>query len=207
MMEILQKREPLCKELQAYHRHHNGFNSIRHPLVYSMMHNEMLNALVNRQLIEKKERVAEALAEKDYGRYVFIHEKPYRFDAFYRIKDQLQDKQYWEILGDIWINSENIWQNKKGWRELLKSTRPFRELMMSKGDRKKHKELPEFITAYRGYIAGKNKTGFSYSLSIDKARWFSKRYGKEGKVATVFVAKKRVISYMDDRGEKELIIL
>jgi hypothetical protein len=29
----------------------------------------------------------------------------------------MPDEVYWEILGDIWTDSENIWQHKDGWRE------------------------------------------------------------------------------------------
>lgn len=206
LMELMNKKEELCEELQMYYRDGDTFNTVRHPLIFSVPHSNQMNALLNAQLIEKKKSVDIALEQKDYNSYIFLHEKPYRFNAFVDIMDNLTDAEYWEILGHVWENSENIWQNKKGWIKLL-TNRENSLLMMDEDELKVYNSLPNIVTVYRGYIPNKNKNGLSYSLDKDKAVWFSERFGKNGAVFTKQVIKSDIIAYKNGRGEKEVIIL
>jgi hypothetical protein len=206
LMELMNKKEELCEELQQYYRDGDKFNTVRHPLIFSVPHSNQMNALLNAQLIEKKKAVDIALEEKDYNSYIFLHEKPYRFNAFVDIMDNLTDAEYWEILGKVWENSENIWQNKKGWIKLL-TNRENSLLMMDEDELKVYNSLPNIVTVYRGYIPNKNKNGLSYSLDKDKAVWFSERFGTNGAVFTKQVIKSDIIAYKDGRGEKEVIVL
>lgn len=207
MMKLLTTQEPLCDELQACYSDDGRFPMVRHPLVYSVPHNDSQNALLNFQLQEKKREVSKMMDEQDYVGYVFIHEKPYRFNAFKEVMEHMQDDMYWEILSDVWTNSENIWQNIDEWKSLLSSDRKGKAAFMSKEERAIYNALPDKVTAYRGYQPALNMAGLSYSLSKDKAEWFANRYSKKGKVIKVTVPKKKVFAYLDGRNEKEIIIL
>ena len=73
--ELLNKKENLHPELQERF-YTTPFACIKHPLIYSMMHSEQLNAFVNAQFDFKKRKACEALKQKDYSQYVFLHERP-----------------------------------------------------------------------------------------------------------------------------------
>jgi hypothetical protein len=208
LQDIWGKKEELDPELQLYFSESNGFPMIRHPLVYSIMHTPMQNAYVNAQLKQKQEACEKAIANKDWFRFINMHERPYRLQAFQECEYAMDDKQFWEELGSIWTDSENIWQNKSEWEDYLWSDRPDREYMMDENDREEFEKLPQTFTIYRGYTKGKNEDGFSYSLDKSKAEWFAARFGGSKKdVKTVVANKKDCLGYFNNRNEKEIIYL
>lgn len=207
LKEMYQSAE-LHPDLQEYYIVQNGIPMIKHPLVFSIFHTDIQNYIINQQYEWKKKSLKEAVKNKNWSSYLFLHERPYRFDAFISISDKLeqQPKLYWELLGDIWVDSENIWQNKSRWKFLMETgPKKNREYFMSEEDREIFKNLPETLTVYRGYV--RNKSGFSYTLDEDKAKWFAKRFGKNGKVVKRIVNKDEIFAYKNDRNEQEVIIL
>jgi hypothetical protein len=166
-----------------------------------------MNALINMQYKQKKELESKYLKTKNYSSYVWLHERPYRIQAFLNVREKLKDKDYWETLGDIWRDSENIWQNKMLWLALLSADRKQKEYFMNDEDRRFLKLLPKEITIYRGYIKNKNKSGYSYTLNKEKAKWFANRFGKNGLIETRTINKSDVFAYTNQRGENEIIIL
>ena len=205
---ILDKKEDICEELKIYISYNRNLKSdmLRHPLVYSVPHSVQMNALVNAQLKYKKDAVKKALEVYDYESYIWLHERPYRLQAFMEISKNLSNEKYWEILSAMWTDCENIWQNKSYWKSLLSDRPDTKHLFMSDEDRSFFNSLPETVTIYRGYIEGKNKRGFSYTLSKEKAEWFAKRYWNEGEVLTRTVNKSDIFAYTNERGEQEIII-
>jgi len=126
----------------------------------------------------KKQSSMEALNEKNWFQYFSLIKRAYRLDAFINIIDEFENpKEYWEVLGDLWIDSENIGEDKKLWKFCL-TTGPEKdkEFFMSEEDRDVFRKLPETFKVYRGYVPRKNKTGLSFTLSKDKADWFANRY-------------------------------
>jgi hypothetical protein len=209
LQEMYQPAE-LHPDLQEYFLVQNGIPMIKHPLVYSIFHFDIQNYIINQQYEWKKKSLKEAVKKKNWGSYIFLHERPYRFEAFVSIAPQLErePKLYWELLGSIWVDSENIWQNQDRWKFLIETgPKKNREYFMSEEDRETFKNLPETLTVYRGYTPRKNKAGFSYTLSKDKAIWFANRFGKNGKVIERTVNKKDIFAYKNDRSEQEIIIL
>lgn len=209
LKEMYQPAE-LHPDLQEYYIVQNGIPMIKHPLVFSIFHTDIQNYIINQQYEWKKTAIKKALKEKKWSSFIFIHERPYRLQAFTSVVDKIEKdpKEYWETLGEIWVDSENIWQNMDYWRFYL-TTGPEKdkEYFMSEEDRETFKNLPETITVYRGYVPRKNKGGFSYTLSKEKAEWFAKRFGKDGKVIERTVNKKDIFAYKNDRNEQEIIIL
>ena len=209
MMEMYTRKEPLCAELEKYHYKAKTMDMVRHPLVYSVPYHPSENAMLNYRLKLLKEAVAAKLLESDFAGFVFLHEKPYRLDAFMSISDKLTPYQYWELLGEVWVNSENIWQNKSHWDDLLKAKISDKHAFMSIEDQKEFSKLPSSFVAFRG-CTNLNENGYSYTLDKDIAERFSRwsmRDKSKGIVITREVKKKDVFAFTNSRGEKEVIIL
>jgi hypothetical protein len=154
-----------------------------------------------------KEELAKAESEKDWRAVIWLHEKPYRVGAFKRYADKLSDAEYWETLAEVWMIVENLHRYKEDIPNLLKSSRPCRERMMTKEERAKLVSLPEKLTVYRGFMPGKNQRGWSWTLNKGKAEWFARRFHRKGaKVAIGTCAKSDVIALLLGRDEDEIII-
>jgi hypothetical protein len=202
----------LHPDLLPYLGHTGHFEALQHPLVYGVPYTPEMNNHYNKRYELMKEEVAKALAEGNIHRYVFMHERPYRLNAFVDCiaNRVVPDKDYWELLGSMWIDSENIWQNLNVWKRLMRSPRPRKQFFMDEDERKAFKLLPPQLTIYRGCIRRQNEDGMSWTLDKDKAAWFSKRFACKGESACVLektIQKKNVFAYLTGRGESEVIIL
>lgn len=216
MMDLLTRLEQLDPELEPYMEEGVMGRMLRHPLVYSLCHDPARSGLANAQLKWKKERLAEARREEDWHTYVYLHERPYRLDAFSDICWDLAGGDYWELLGDIWVDSENIYQSRDQWREMLESDEPEREYMSSEKDRVVFSLSPEqggllpMTTIYRGYQYDDGLDGFSWTLDKARAKWFAKRFLHRGETPTVAVgtvAREHVLAYHTGRDEQEIVVL
>lgn len=70
---------------------------------------------------------------------------------------------------------------------------------------------PGPFTVYRG-VAGRGRArrvrGISWTLSLEKARWFANRFGySDPAVFQVTINMESVLAYINTRGEQELIVL
>lgn len=207
MQELFQKNEELHPDLAAVLTDEDEeFRMIQHPLLHCLYNHP---ALHNYQYKVAKEELAKAESEKDWIKVIRLHERPYRLGALKQYADKLSDEQYWETLGGVWANIENIHQYGKDVHKLLTSNRPHREKMMDKEEAAELASLPEELTIYRGFVPGKNRDGWSWTLNKDKAEWFAKRFAPlfgKGKVATGTCAKSDVIALLLGRNEDEVII-
>lgn len=187
------------------------FPMLRHPLVYSVPHSKFLNDYLNKQYELKKKAVEEAKVSGNYSAFVFLHERPHRLNAFSEICEWLNDTDYYQLLASIWIDSENITQQRELWQKHLLARKVVKRHFMSQEDRKVFESLPSIIKVYRGYVPQHNhRFGFSYTLDRTKAEYFANRYsnGKaKGKVAIMKIAKEKVFAYTNQRNEQEIIIL
>ena len=210
LLALITSREPLHPDLQDYYTTDGSLGPcLRHPLVYHVM--GVMPGLANAQYAAKKAKAHAAKQEGDWHSYVFLHERPWRLDAVLDIVGdaRLTDIDYWTLLGQVWTDSENIWQVLDGWRNLLASHRAGREHLMTAEEQAAHAALPETVTVYRGAVAGRNEAGLSWTLDRAKAAWFSGRR-MEGKgrpvVLTGTVAKADVLAFFQDRGEDEVLV-
>jgi hypothetical protein len=203
----LSKKEPLHEALKPYVIEGGFMPMLKHPLVFHVPYHEQMNALANKQYEQKKNATERYLKEEKYDSYVFIHERPYRLSAFLNIYDKMKPKEFWEMLSDIWRDSENIWQNKSTYKMLFSYHPKSKHHFMSKEDRKVFDSLPEQVVVYRGFTVGKNKNGFSYTLDKSRAEWFANRFNKNGKVLERTISKDKIVAYTNGRGEQEVIII
>jgi len=210
--KILSTKEDLHEDLVPYLEDigKGSFPMLRHPLVFSVPHFEQLNSLTNKRYLYIKERVRVHFDKKEFSEYVFFHERPYRLQAFIDCHKLLPDMQYWKLLSEIWIDSENIWQNLPTWKKLLKSKRKHKHFFMNKYEINFLKKMPDTITVYRGCTSGLNEGGLSYTTLESKAIWFANRFGEskgKSKVIERQVQKSEVFAYINGRKENEIILI
>ena len=216
--KLLRTKEELDPALVPYLYEDGLFGlSIKHPLVFSIVHNPAMNAFVNAQFKQKKEALKKAEGKCDWNTYVWLHERPYRIDAFLGISWRLDGPRYWDILGQVWSDTENAWQNVDEWRSALTADREGREMMSDEDVRCVFDLSPEkggllpMTRIYRGYCFDDALQGYSWTLDKARAKWFARRRLQDGdpspKIASGFVAREHVIAYITGRDEQEIVTL
>lgn len=178
---------------------------IKHPLII-LPYTEGQNAFINTNYDLKVKKLQEALDSKNWNFYVFLHERPFRIKALLKIKENLNNKEYWELLGQIWIDSENLWEYSLLMNSLLSV--PDSHEMMTVEEQEFLNSLPDRFVVYRGVINKKLTKGFSWTLSPWKAKWFSARFVEVShyKVIKGVVNKKDVIACLLRRNEFEIVV-
>ncbi len=200
--------EDLHPDLVPYLVESSFGQALKHPLVFDVPYTPRSNHRLNYWYQYKLDRIREVIAERNYGAVIYLYERPYRLDAFHQIADHLTDEEYWALLADTWIDSENIWQNREEWGEVL-AGRPNSHLFMDEEDREKLAKLPDPIPVYRGAAAGVNDDGLSWTTDVRRAIWFANRLRRpdEQRVLVVGeVAHADVIGYLTGRGEDEIVV-
>lgn len=209
LQELLHKDEKLHPDLAPWVQVRPGFRFLNHPLVQETVINPDKCAVINKRYEMKKKLIDEALSRGNVHRYVFTHERPYRVDAFndYLRAAPLDDRSYWEMMQAIWIDSENVWQHKKMWRELWRANRTgLQQYIMNADERKEFYRLPPIVKVYRGINRDKHdRRGLSWTLDPAKAEWFALRYKGVGLVLEGMVKKKHVYALLFGRDEREII--
>jgi len=191
-----------------------GAPAIRHPLVYSVFHHESFNDQINKSYLAKKKAVAEARRRRQWSSYIFLHERPYRIAAFESLVawSRVGDQAYWRLLGEIWTDSENIWQNQELWQDCLTAERPYRSHLMNAEERKALRCDIDKTGGriYRGYSSNGNPAGLSWTTNSIVAKYFARRLTEPGEtlyLATGVVDRKDVIAFFDGRSESEIVVL
>lgn len=168
---------------------------IRHPLVYSVPYfGEAENERLNERLVYLKRTIKKAQESGDHSRYVFMHERPYRFSALLELTGEIPDAEFLPLILEVYVDSENARENFDEWEDLLyplTGTDPWNTLAA----------LKEPITVYRGGV----KQGFSWTTSLETAKWFAGRFDGTGDIWTATVAKSDIVAYYDGRNEREII--
>jgi hypothetical protein len=179
---------------------------LHHPLVIGLYLDAARAAWYNETYLQKSDWLEKARAQQDWRTYLYTHERAYRFYAFLDINRGLDDQQYWELLADIWTDSENVWPFRSDWQWLWNSDRPMKRAAMREDERARLDDLPDVITIYRGQPK-RNARGMSWSLVRGTAAWFAGRrpaYG-DGWLLTATVNKRDVHAFKNDRNEQEII--
>ena len=202
---LIDSDDPLDPELECWLFASPKLGKVlQHPLVYGVPYFPRSNALYNMQLKQKEANLKEALQNKKWGSYIFLHERPHRLSAFMDIKDSVGD-EYWGLVRHIWIDSENIWQHLSQWKKIL--AHPNSASMMEDEEKAFLDAAPDPLTIYRGCIR-KNRQGLSWTLNADIAHKLGHRWNRgKGVVVKGHCFKKDVIAYLAGRDEQEIIIL
>lgn len=123
---------------------------------------------------------------------------------------QMNDAEFWHYLGDIYIGLEQLWVVRSILNTLLGSRRSCREFIMDAEERRALQALPDELIVHRGHV-GRNATGWSWTLDIEKAKWFADRfppsiYAGIPRITSGIVKKTDVVAYFLRRQESEIVV-
>ena len=205
----------LNSDLKPYIIKDNYFGAVlKHPLVYFIPYHQHFDELINEQYEHKLKAINSSILTKNYNQYIWLHERPYRFDALKTIASKMQPKEYWSLFSHVWSDYEFV-SSQVNVMEMLK-LHPNPELMMCDGDKQVYDNLPDRVKIYRGYFKN-NLRGFSWTLCYHTAKWFALRFNQASarkggsyssnlKVVVGSVNKSDIIAYISKRSEKEIIV-
>lgn len=208
MKHMIDNPEELDPELAACLTEYGHGPAIKHPLINEIFYMPQVNPRYNEQLRRKKRDLEQAKAERAWFRFIVLHERPWRAEAFVEVADEMTDDEYWDELGDVWIDTENLWQWHHLVEELMLSDRPGRENLMDESERTFLAALPDELRVFRGHNEH-NQFGWSWSLDPEKAMWFARRFAslsEEPAVSMATVSKEAVIAVFMGRNESEVVL-
>jgi hypothetical protein len=199
--------EALHPDLEKHVRRDNALGScIHHPLVIQVFHVPQMNKMVNAQYANKLRAVAEARAAREWDRFVFLHERPYRLDALLQVLPKLTGtRKGWKLIEEVWTDAEGVGINFDAWETIFSSGGA--RLMMNTKERRAFDVLPESVEVYRG-AKHKHRRGFSWTLSREKAEWFAQRFDMRGAVllSRTIAPARDALALLLGRGEDELLL-
>jgi len=184
--------------------------ALRHPSVSMIPYCYSMGETANRWLVQKSERLEQAIEEKEWDLALVLHEKYARIAAFQELAPQMTDEEYWQHLRQTWMEVENLWQ----YRDLIPGLlapphrdKSHRHLMMDEAERRLLNGLPLECIIYRG-CGPANEQGWSWTLSAEQAEWFAERSpGRNGGVVLEGECHRLdIIAFLDGRGEDEILI-
>jgi len=180
--ELLHKEEEAIPEL-AGHIHEGTFGwTLHHPLLIHLMIDPKRCAVYNESYRVKSRMVARALAEKKWGSALFLHERPYRLEKLLEYRAMgLSGREYWRLVGEVWVDSENIFQHEDRWRRVWSERTEGREAVMNEKELKRLESLPDVIDVWRGVQMKKRARGLSWTLDRKRAEWFAHRLLRKGR--------------------------
>lgn len=194
-----------------------GWPMLRHPLVFQVPYNPTLNRICNQQYAQKKAQVQSALAANALSQVLWLHERPYRPQALWDMANRRVDpgaflRAYPSLVLDAWADAEFPWRQADLWRRILSPFVFHEDGPVPLGDERVPSHAVDsktgLITVYRGHN-GVGRFGFSYTLSMDVAKWFARRFSADGhgRVSVFTVPPARVVGFTTQRSESEVIAL
>jgi hypothetical protein len=205
-VELMRREEPVLRELRPFVRG----NMLRHPLIIEDIGEPDHAALVNARYREVKTKAEVALEKGDWSMHIALHQRPYRLKALKNCVDSgLSGSEYWHNVGDVWIDSGNIFQGLREWKKVWCSNESGREACMDDKERAALADLPEWFRVWRGTAHQRSVRGLSWTTDKEKAEWFARRLAIETQplLAQGTVAKKDVKAVFLGRGESEVVSL
>jgi len=181
---------------------------IKHPLVMAVPYFPAQAGLLNDWFKQKTEQLQQAVNEKNWDSYIWLHERYCRFDALYDLECEIPDEEFWRLFGDVYTDSENVGQNYDviaGWLDQSVIT----PSIMTDEEQEILRLLPDTVTIYRGYEQKEEidaPTDWSWTLSPSIAEWFANRFDRGGYVVRGTIAKDKIMAVFNRRGEDEVLV-
>lgn len=203
--------EDLCPELADHLQesvHIPGTKVLHHPLIVIPLYHDMQNRMSNRMFAYKRQQLDAARAKGDYRLQINLHERPYRLEALWDLREVIEDPaEYWRCVRMVWIDTENAHECRGPWEDIWSEECPHRESVMTEEERASLAAMPERITVYRGYNDPSFEEGFSWTTNRTKGLWFAKRFRGAATLLTGTIARDEVRAYIEGRGEFEIVAL
>lgn len=140
-----------------------------------------------------------------------LHDKPERVKALYEARDRVPVEDLSALFGQVWTNSESLFDNKFELLALLHKIRDAGATSHMMTDREQLRlralKAKGTVTVYRG-AAGHNTNGFSWTTKREKAVWFANRSALDGKpkLVTATFAAQDIVACFNGRGEFEVLV-
>jgi len=135
--------------------------------------------------------LVKTIPDKDFVSVLFmlVH-KSQKVSLYQLIQRFLTKTQRGQLLRDCWVSAEfpSLYSLQNGFDFINELKKVGSEHVMEKSEIKKLKDLPDTVVCYRGVYNEAFKDGASYSLSIDKARWFAKRFRASNQSDIIFLS-------------------
>ena len=135
--------------------------------------------------------------------------KPYKLTFLKFIKQYLSAEDIGSYLALSWSFVENPSRDVNvSKREIIRLFRSAdKKTLLTDEEREVFNNLDESIEIYRGVTTkGLNAAkGLSWTLSIEKARYFANRFKRGGYVYKAHINKEHILAYITDRSEDEIV--
>src|SRR5262249_7333020 len=148
-----------------------------------------------------------------YGRYLRLHERAFRISALEKVlavNQPLLDAEVAKLVGEVWIDSENIHQDRGRWRRIWRSLKT-PQSAMSKDDLAALAAQPDPLTVFRGVLHPRHdKLSLSWTTDRDHAISLARRFPGETDFVLLTsgqVAKKNIFAYFTSGKESEVVVL
>jgi hypothetical protein len=191
---------------------------ISHPytnsaFVYSPKSKKMVNLMEDEKAAKEYREEMFKLIDKanSVNRIFMLLNKPYYLYWFKITREFMSDQDYAEMLKTVWTCSEN--PNMDVNVPLEMSLGFFEECnmnyLMDDNEKQFFNNLPDKLTLYRGVSNGRTPFGLSYTIDLNKAEWFSKRFSRtknDNYIISLDVKKEDCLCYINSRDEKEIVL-
>lgn len=147
-------------------------------------------------------------AVTSYLQFIHIVRAPY-LPAFFKFTHHyVSPDDYSSFLSSMWTTVEfpNVDDNITAAEFVKLFRRAERGVLMDEDEMNQYLALPKEITVYRGIRGRGSLEALSWTLDVEKAEWFAKRWNKGGKVYSATVEKKDVLAVFTSRGESEIVV-
>lgn len=157
------------------------------------------------------EELEKAYHAHNTHRYVFIHERPFRFAALLDARDFVcnVDARWFEVAGEVWVDCEGPGRNAQMWRDAVFGSSSINKYMlMDEEEFDEFSNIKEPVTIYRGADSKIHaRRGLSWTTDRKRAIWFARRYSpKHPWLATATVKRNKIAAVFLRRGEKEIVV-
>ncbi len=182
------------------------------PLFYGFPGSISLEVLKMMRVDKVLERIQgaweEAKRTKNYKKLFNFVEKKILIPFFVEIYDKIPDSQKYDIFKDLYVRSEYGFDMIP--KKILQDC--FEKRTLSTEWKKRIESLKKKakdgkLTVYRGVgTQSAEKDALSWTLSKKTAKFFSNRFGGNGKILTKEIPLEKAMDYIEDRGESEVLI-
>lgn len=134
----------------------------------------------------------------------------YKLTFFKYICDYLSVEDFANVLRDCYTSTEFPSRDVNVRKSTLVSwfRKADKHCLMKEQEMEILQDFPDMVTIYRGVCSKKYKNGLSWTLNIDQAEWFARRFSFEKETPAMYkcdVPKSAILAYWDDK-EKEVIL-
>ena len=133
---------------------------------------------------------------------------PYKLTFFKHVAEYLSEEDFAEYLIECYTGCEVTSDTTNVSKQELIDffTKADKQYLMDKEDLEVFNSLPDKVTIYRGVRDKAGVYELSWTLSLEKARWFANRFSSLGYVFKTVVNKADILCYISCRGEQEVVI-